>query len=177
MLSYRGTPLACAAIAFEVLSYSFRSKWIITLFPLAFSRGNIMAPCNADAFKISQQTSLCRLIPCCAPNSICETRSKQLLREGTASDNGYHNQSMQWSSMPRIAWHICAFIAHVTASMSNEVLKCTLVCHKLLWSILFSSMLGIWSASCAYFLKLLGWKACQSAWGILWLINFIDSAR
>lgn len=88
VLSDGGTPLACAAIAVEALPHNFRSKWKITLFPLAFSRGSIMGTCNADAFKLSQQTSLCRLIPCCVPNSWCETRSKQLLREGTVSDKG-----------------------------------------------------------------------------------------
>lgn len=176
MLSYGGTPLACAAIVFEALPYNFRSKWIITLFPLAFSRGNIMGTCNADAFKLSQQTSLCRLIPCCVPNSLCETRNKQLLKEGTVSDNGCHNQSMHRGSMAGTALYLLHFL-QVTACMNNEVLKCMLLCHKLLGSILFLYVLGIWSASCAYFLKLLGWRVWQSAWGILWLINFIDSAR
>lgn len=177
MLSYGGAPLACAAIASEALPYNFRSKWIITLFPLVFSRGNIMGTCGADAFKLSQQTSLCRLIPCCVPNSFCETRNKQLLREGTVSDKGCHKQSVHCSSMPGTALYVRAFIAGVTAPVSNEVLKCMLVCHKLLRSTLFSYVLGIWSASCAYFLELLGWRAWQSAWGILWLINFIDGAR
>lgn len=117
MLSYGGTPLACAAIAFEVLPYNFRSKWIITIFPLAFSRGNIMGTYNADAFKLSQQTSLYRLIPCCAPNSICETRNKQLLREETVSGNGWDNQSMQRSSRNST---VCACIYCRCDSLSEE---------------------------------------------------------
>lgn len=41
------------------------------------------------------------------------------------------------------ALSVRAYIAGVTASVRNEVLKCTLVCHKLLGSILFSYVLGI----------------------------------
>lgn len=40
--------------------------------------------------------------------------------------------------MPGTALYVRAFIAGVTASVRNEVLKCILLCHKLLGSTLFS---------------------------------------
>lgn len=156
-----------------VLPHNLNPKRIMPLLYLGFPRGDGNRHLQHWCLQATTTSFLCRLTPCCAPHGTCRTRSQHLHTGRTRNDNRSHQQSMRWRNSTT-----CASTSRMHSSPEEPwALVLLLGCDRLLWSVLFSSMLGISCTHCASFLRLLGWRACQSAHGALRLSSFMYCDR